>query len=95
MALQIMRDVGARYNSPTMVDAGAKLARTAAEGLGAMSEHPEPRRFPPPWTVVENAESFVVKDAQRRGAPKFDLGPSESTGGDKLPNPDAKKSRSK
>ena len=42
---------------------------------GAMSEHPE-RRFPPPWTVVENAESFVVKDAKRQGAPKFDLGPS-------------------
>ena len=45
---------------------------------GAMSEHPEPRRFPPPWTVVENAASFVVKDAKRQGAPKFDLGPSDS-----------------
>jgi len=22
-----------------------------------------PRRFPPPWSVEENAESFVVKDA--------------------------------
>jgi hypothetical protein len=22
-----------------------------------------PRRFPPPWTVCENAESFSVKDA--------------------------------
>ena len=47
---------------------------------GAMSEHPEPRRFPPPWAVVENAESFVVKDAKRQGAPKFDLGPSEFYG---------------
>jgi hypothetical protein len=47
-----------------MVDAGAKLARTAAEGLGAMNDRPEPRRFPPPWTVAENAESFVVKDAK-------------------------------
>jgi hypothetical protein len=22
-----------------------------------------PRRFPPPWTVIENAESFWVQDA--------------------------------
>lgn len=29
-----------------------------------MIDDPEPRRFPPPWTVIENAESFVVKDAK-------------------------------
>jgi hypothetical protein len=23
-----------------------------------------PRRFPPPWTVDEHAESFIVKDAK-------------------------------
>ena len=61
---RVLLDVGTRYNSPTTVDAGPKLARTAAEGLGAMNDHPEPRRFPPPWTVTENAESFVVKDAK-------------------------------
>jgi len=22
-----------------------------------------PRRFPPPWTIEEHAESFIVKDA--------------------------------
>ena len=24
---------------------------------------PQPRRFPPPWTIVEHEESFVVRDA--------------------------------
>jgi hypothetical protein len=24
---------------------------------------PEARRFPPPWTIEENPESFVAKDA--------------------------------
>jgi len=24
---------------------------------------PQPRRFPPPWTVDELKESFVIKDA--------------------------------
>ena len=24
---------------------------------------PSPRRFPPPWTVEENDESFTVRDA--------------------------------
>ena len=35
-------------------------------GRRAMNDHPEPRRFPPPWTVTENAESFVVKDPNGR-----------------------------
>ena len=24
---------------------------------------PSPRRFPPPWSIEEGAESFIVKDA--------------------------------
>ena len=61
---RVLLDVGTRYNSPTTVDAAEKLLRTADEGRRAMSDHPEPRRFPSPWTVTENAESFVVKDAK-------------------------------
>jgi hypothetical protein len=63
---RVLRDVGTRYKSPTTVDAGEKLLRTADEDRRAMNDHPEPRRFPPPWTVTENAESFVVKDAKGR-----------------------------
>ena len=61
---RVLLDIGTRYNSPTTVDAAEKLLRTADESRRAMSDHPEPRRFPPPWTVTENAESFVVKDAK-------------------------------
>ena len=57
---RVLRDVGTRYKNPTTVDESEKLLRTADEGRRAMNDHPEPRRFPPPWTVTENAESFVV-----------------------------------
>ena len=61
---RVLLDIGTRYNSPTTVDAAENFLRTADESRRAMSDHLEPRRFPAPWTVTENAESFVVKDAK-------------------------------
>ena len=31
-----------------------------------MQDTSQPRRFPPPWTVKELAECFVVEDAQEK-----------------------------
>ena len=33
-----------------------------------MIDKPEPRRFPPPWTVEETEACFIVRDAQWAGA---------------------------
>jgi hypothetical protein len=30
---------------------------------------PSPRRFPPPWSIEERQESFVVKDANGQQIP--------------------------
>jgi hypothetical protein len=42
--------------------AAPAIRREAEEDLGLMPD----RRFPPPWTIEEHAESFIVKDATGR-----------------------------
>jgi hypothetical protein len=39
------------------------VAFGAKRKLALSSCMPSPRRFPPPWTIDENPESFVVRDA--------------------------------
>jgi hypothetical protein len=38
-----------------------------------------PRRFPPPWTVIENAESFWVQDAGGQTVGRFCFRHDEET----------------
>jgi hypothetical protein len=44
---------------------------------------PSARRFPPPWTIDEHAESFIVRDAtgQMLGYFYFDDEPRSALGG--------------
>jgi len=41
----------------------ASRSRQGGAGQDDASETMTPRRFPPPWIVIEHAESFGVQDA--------------------------------
>ena len=42
-----------------------------------------PRRFPPPWTIDETAECFIVRDATGQALGHFYFHGSKSTSGTK------------
>jgi hypothetical protein len=54
---------------------------------------PQPRRFPPPWTIEEHEESFVVRDAtgQPLGYFYFEDDPSRRSNMNRLSRDDARR----
>jgi hypothetical protein len=47
---------------------------------------PEPRRFPPPWSVEETDACFIVRDANRQALRLF-RGGGKTTSGDQVAHP--------
>jgi hypothetical protein len=50
---------------PHLVTSGRKRSEPTAIGL-AYDPMPTPRRFPPPWSVDEQAAWFTVRDANEQ-----------------------------
>jgi hypothetical protein len=61
-AMEGMQSLGIRWGEDHVLEAGRELARTVSKAM-------EDSRLPAPWRVVENPESFVIKDDNGTGLP--------------------------
>ena len=66
---------GADAQDPRPACPAASGARGALKAVTPMT----PRRCPPPWTVIENAESFWVQDAGGQTVGRFYFRQNEET----------------